>query len=240
MISLCQQIKIDCEQLQALKEEFFLEYEKAKETRNLVKARVLKNRWEKKYDLLRKKLGEFFSGEVFDFIMELREKTNEDIHDADDIHFQPDGTLAGRVQVGEIWYPFQGNELIKTIGNETIENSANIHTRPDGTLAGRVQVDGKWYPFQGNELIKTIGNEAIESSDNIHTQPDGTLAGLVKIGGKVYPFQGNELIKTIGNEAIEYSSNIRTQPDGTLAGRVQIGGIWRDFLRVNDEKYILF
>ena len=75
MISLCQQIKIDCEQLQALKDEFFLAYEKAclppdcspgfgrqaKETGNLVKARVLKNRWEMKYDLLRKKLGEFLS-----------------------------------------------------------------------------------------------------------------------------------------------------------------------------------
>ncbi|KKS22700.1 MAG: hypothetical protein UU78_C0013G0026, partial [Candidatus Roizmanbacteria bacterium GW2011_GWC2_41_7] len=92
MILSCQQIKIDCEQLQALKDEFILAYEKAKETGNLVKARVLKNKWEKKYDLLRKKLGEFFTGEVFDFIMELREKTNEDIHDADDIHFQPDGT----------------------------------------------------------------------------------------------------------------------------------------------------
>src|SRR3989338_4973297 len=114
MISHCQQIKIDCEQLQALKEEFLLAYEKAKETGDLVKARVLKNRWEKKYDLLRQNLGEFLTGEVFDFIIELREKTNEDIHDADHIHFQPDGTLAGQVQLGGIWYPFPGHELIKT------------------------------------------------------------------------------------------------------------------------------
>ena len=147
MPSLCQQIKIDCEQLQALKEEFFLAYEKAKETGNLVKARVLKNRWEKMSDLLRQKLGEFLSGEVFDFIMELREKTNEDIHDADNIHFQPDGILAGRVKIGVNWYPFQGNELIKTIGNEDIEDSYDIHTQPDGTLAGRAKIGGKVRDF---------------------------------------------------------------------------------------------
>jgi len=285
MPSLCQQVKSDCEQLQAFKEEFFLAYETAKETGNLVKARVLKNRWEKKYDLLRKKLGEFLLGEVYDFIMELREETNEDIHDADDIHFQPDGTLAGRVLLTGVWYPFQGKKLIRTVDKIVIQNSDCIHTQPNGILAGRVLVGSKWYPFQGNELIETVDNEVFDDAYFIYTQSDGILAGRVSVGGIIYafrgnklikhfdnednkaiknftnirkaradntsagrvkvgeimyPFRGNELIKTIDNEIIENCGSIHTQQDGTLAGRVQVGGEWRDFLWVNEEKYILF
>src|SRR3989338_10606233 len=99
MSSLCQQIKIDCEQLQALKEEFFLAYEKAKETGKLGKARAVKIKWEEKYNLLKKELGEFLPGEVYDFITELRDETNEDIQSCENIHFQPNGDLAGRVRI---------------------------------------------------------------------------------------------------------------------------------------------
>ena len=167
MSFLCQQIKIDCEQLQALKEEFILEYEKAKETGKLGKARMIKIKWEGKYNLLKKELGEFLPGEVYDFIMELRDETNEEIQSCANIHFQPNGNLAGRVQINGVWYPFHGNEIIETIVGEKIEDCYNIHTQPNNDLAGRVQINGVLYPFHGNEIIKTIAKEKVESCDDI-------------------------------------------------------------------------
>ena len=136
----CQQVKTDYEQLQALKDQFILAYEKAKETKSLGKARALKNKWEQQYDSLRKNIGEFLPGEVYDFIMELREKTNEDIQNGYDFHFQLNGDLAGKVMVGEEWYPFHGNEIIKIIAEEEIEFCDYIHTRPNGDLAGQIEV----------------------------------------------------------------------------------------------------
>ncbi|MEK7159048.1 MAG: hypothetical protein AAB766_00940, partial [Patescibacteria group bacterium] len=77
---------------------------------------------------------------VYDFIMELREKTNEDIQNGYDFHFQPNGDLTGKVYIGEKWYPFHGNEIIKTIAEEEIEFCDYIHTRPNGDLAGQIEV----------------------------------------------------------------------------------------------------
>ena len=208
MSSLCQQIKIDYEQLQALKDEFFLEYEKAKETGKLGKARTIKIKWEEKYNLLKKKLGEFLPGEVYNFIMELRDETNEDIQSCVNIHFQPNGDLAGGVQVNGVWYPFHDNEIIKTIAKEKIGYCYNIHTQPNNDLAGKVKVNGVLYPFHGNEIIKTIAGEKIEYCDDIHTQLNGDLAGRVQINGVLYPFHGNEIIKTIAKEKVESCDDI--------------------------------
>ena len=107
----------------------------------------------------------------------------EKIQDCYDIHTQPNGDLAGRVQINGIWYPFAGGKVIKKIRGEKIEFCDNIHTQANGDLAGRVQINLIWYPFAGDKVIKEIGGEKIEHCFNIHTQANGDLAGTVRING---------------------------------------------------------
>jgi hypothetical protein len=122
-------------------------------------------------------------GEILDFLLEMEKIHGIKIKDAKDIHSQPDGTLAGLVQLSNgRWVPFQGDKLLKMIGGEEIKSAGNIHSQPDGTLAGVVQLsNGRWVFFQGDKLLEKIGGEEIKDVKNVHSQPDGTLAGKVQL-----------------------------------------------------------
>ena len=95
-------------------------------------------------------------GSILEFIKKLEEETHQKIEDASYIHSQPDGTLAGQVQLEDgRWVPFQGDKLLETIEEKKIKYASNIHSQPDGTLAGQVQLeDGRWVNFfwDGTEL----------------------------------------------------------------------------------------
>ena len=172
---------------------------------------------------------EFIKGEIYDFILDLRSKTKKNITDVNNIHTQPNGTLAGRVKVNGKYLPFTGDALIETIAGKAIQDTINIHTQPNGTLAGTVKVDGIYLPFTGDTLIETIAGKAIEEAEYIHTQPDGTLAGRVQVNGKFLLFTGNTLIETIADKTIEGADHIHTQPNGTLAGSVYVNGKYLPF-----------
>jgi len=85
------------------------------------------------------KSPEKIRGEILDFLLEMEKIHGIKIKDADYIHSQPNGTLAGRVLLsdGRVVL-FQGDKLLERIGEEEIKDAENIHSQPDGTLAGKV------------------------------------------------------------------------------------------------------
>ena len=89
----------------------------------------------KKHDASLEREPEFRRGEIYDFIIELRNKTRKNIVDVD-IHRREDGTLAGVVEVGNQRLLFRGDEIISTIGGSNIGFVHSVHSQPDGTLAG--------------------------------------------------------------------------------------------------------
>ena len=91
----------------------------------------------------------FERGEILDFLLEMEKIHKIEIKDARDIHSQPDGTLAGRVQLfDDRIVPFQGDKLLENIGGKEIKNTSDIHSQPDGTLAGMVQLsNNRWVHF---------------------------------------------------------------------------------------------
>ncbi|MDZ4205749.1 MAG: hypothetical protein U1C12_00825, partial [Patescibacteria group bacterium] len=117
--------------MEQLTEQFALAYENIGDSGDLTEIKKLQAEWEVVYRELLGKLGEFFPGELYDFLFELRAKTVKNIESTSNIHTQPDGTLAGQVHVGGKWLPFKGDTLIETIGGKEIKDAKDIHTQPD-------------------------------------------------------------------------------------------------------------
>ena len=78
----------------------------------------LKAQWEEAYKALEAKLIPFLPGEVFDYLRELEKKLSITIEDAFNIHSQPDGSLAGPVQIAGKELLFKGHTLNTTIAGQ--------------------------------------------------------------------------------------------------------------------------
>ena len=91
----------------------------------------------------------FERGEIINLLLEMEKIHKIEIKNAYYIHTQPDGTLAGVVELSDgRRVPFQGDKLLENIGGKEIKDADGIHTQPDGTLDGWVKLpDNRWVRF---------------------------------------------------------------------------------------------
>src|SRR3989339_2143992 len=101
----CKQLKTKYEELLQEEEKFVLELEKVKDVGDVQKLRELKTRLEKNTKEIRDVLK--YSGSVCDSLKRLGKMNGVNISEIKDIHYNNSGDLAGRVKIGNQWFPFR-------------------------------------------------------------------------------------------------------------------------------------
>ncbi|MDD5213887.1 MAG: hypothetical protein PHG82_05665 [Candidatus Gracilibacteria bacterium] len=169
-----------------------------------------------KNDLLRK-----FESQLGKKIDKIIFYKNNKIVDDDKI---PSGILVGKIQVGDVCYPFIGEKVFSQIGENNISDASFLHIQPNGNLAGSLLVDDHWYPFYGEKIIKRIVGKDIYDCNYIQTMQDGKLTGCLRVseyGKYMKPFIEHELIETIGGIQVHDVQDFHIRPDGEISGRVE-------------------
>lgn len=135
------------------------------------------------------------------------------------------GTLNGKVGIGEKRLPVINGEIIGTIGQLIISGCENVENI-DGKLNGEIKVGEKMFPVVDGELINEIEDFDVTSCSNIKII-NGKINGFVNLLMSSLPIRtANYAI--IDNQLIDYVDGHRlwemkdiTNHKGTLNGKIR-------------------
>ena len=95
------------------------------------------------------------------------------------IHTQPNGNIAGKILVGEIWFPFEESNVITQIAGEDIKETVFVFTNSDGKLVYSCKTDSKGYFFDGRDVVSEISGVNIPKSFSAYLEFDNSVVGDV-------------------------------------------------------------
>jgi len=171
------------------------------------------------------------------------------LNDVNDINYNPNGEICGRVKLLNNGCLFRGTKTFDTINGKKMKSFDKVFMKEDGTLTGVAKTDDGFYClFDGEIYTSSIDGRQIEKVESVFLDGEGNLCGLARfvgLGERV--FRGNKIIEKFKYNGLfqfgkkyERAFGIHIRPDGQMSGIVDIKGKYHLFIGDNLERELSF